>query len=256
MTLFATIALGASFMSTSNSKPHVMILGTYHMANPGLDIANVKADDVTTPKRQKEIADVVSELAKFKPTKIVLEAPLNDEAIQSNYHNYLNGSYELKKNERDQLGFRLAKQLGHSNVYPVDVQGDFPFDAVQKFAQSHNRQKEMEQAMGEMMKEVDKINGWLKSGTILQTLKHMNSASEIANGQALYMKLANFSAKDDYAGPDLLAAWYQRNIRIWSNIRSLITSPDERVLVIYGAGHSYWFERNVLDSGDLILDRF
>jgi len=27
------------------------------------------------------------------------------------------------------------------------------------------------------------------------------------------------------------------------------------VLVIYGSGHAYWLERDVLDSDDLILDR-
>ena len=33
----------------------VMVLGTYHMANPGLDLANVKSDDVLKPQRQKEL---------------------------------------------------------------------------------------------------------------------------------------------------------------------------------------------------------
>ena len=32
----------------------VMVLGTYHMGNPGRDLVNVRADDVTAPKRQAE----------------------------------------------------------------------------------------------------------------------------------------------------------------------------------------------------------
>lgn len=33
----------------------VLVLGVYHMANPGRDIFNLQADDVLVPKRQAEI---------------------------------------------------------------------------------------------------------------------------------------------------------------------------------------------------------
>ena len=33
----------------------ILILGTYHMANPGLDAYNVEADDVLSARRQEEI---------------------------------------------------------------------------------------------------------------------------------------------------------------------------------------------------------
>ena len=51
----------------------VMVLGTYHMANPGLDLANVRADDVLKPQRQKELEALSVALAEFKPTKVVVE---------------------------------------------------------------------------------------------------------------------------------------------------------------------------------------
>ena len=34
----------------------VMVLGSYHFDNPGRDVVNIKADDVRTPKRQRELA--------------------------------------------------------------------------------------------------------------------------------------------------------------------------------------------------------
>jgi len=39
-------------------RPEVLVLGTYHMANPGHDLFNTKADDVLAPKRQAEIAEL------------------------------------------------------------------------------------------------------------------------------------------------------------------------------------------------------
>ena len=44
----------------SEKKAHVLVLGTFHMANPGRDIFNLKVDDVLTEKRQKEIAETVA----------------------------------------------------------------------------------------------------------------------------------------------------------------------------------------------------
>ena len=35
-------------------KPAIMILGSSHLANPGMDGTNYKMDDVLAPKRQKE----------------------------------------------------------------------------------------------------------------------------------------------------------------------------------------------------------
>ena len=53
-------------------KVEVMILGTYHMSNPGRDLHNMRADDVLAPKRQSELEAVASGLAlsgSWKPSQ-------------------------------------------------------------------------------------------------------------------------------------------------------------------------------------------
>jgi hypothetical protein len=45
--------LADDFCSEESSP--ILVLGTYHMANPGLDSYNVEADDVLSPRRQQEI---------------------------------------------------------------------------------------------------------------------------------------------------------------------------------------------------------
>ena len=48
----------------------------------------------------------------------------------------------------------------------------------------------------------------------------------------------------EYAGiwvaADLVSDWFRRNMRIYSNVVQLVDSPNERVLVIFGAGHLGW----------------
>ncbi len=249
------VAQGVKQTTSEPKKAHVLVLGTFHMANPGRDIFNLQVDDVLTPKRQKEIAQTVAELKKFHPTKIAIESDPGGKRVQQ-YQDYLDGKYTLTRNEIDQLGFRLAKDLGHKQIYPIDVDGDFPFDKVQEFAKRNGKQKELDEWMATIPKLLEHESAILKEGTISDLLLFMNEKERVRQDQELYMDFAQFADGKDYPGPDLLAEWYRRNARIFANLRGIISSPDERVLVIFGSGHLYWLQRNVLDSRDLELDRF
>lgn len=52
---------------------HVLVLGTYHFANPGLDVVRAEVADVMSATKQAELAAVVQALARFRPTKIAVE---------------------------------------------------------------------------------------------------------------------------------------------------------------------------------------
>src|SRR5256884_7368499 len=114
--------------TTSAKKARVLVLGVFHMANPGRDMFNLQVDDVLAPRRQKELSDLAEMLKRFQPTKIALESPAGSEKIRKQYEDYLAGNYSLTRSESDQIGFRLAKELGHKQVCGIDIQGDFPFD--------------------------------------------------------------------------------------------------------------------------------
>ena len=87
-------------------KPTIMILGSGHLANPGMDAFNTKMDDVLAPKRQREIEQLVRQLKAFRPTKIAIEADERfDAKINANYRGYLEGTYQLKRGKATRLGF-------------------------------------------------------------------------------------------------------------------------------------------------------
>lgn len=63
---FRKIFLGVALLAIprvswpqADARPEILVLGTYHMANPGHDIHNLQADDVLSPKRQQEIAQLL-----------------------------------------------------------------------------------------------------------------------------------------------------------------------------------------------------
>jgi hypothetical protein len=78
--LVPLIALIAALDATAQSAPkpaptQVMIVGTFHLDNPGRDVFNVQVDDVLAKERQAELADIATALARFKPTEVMVEWP-------------------------------------------------------------------------------------------------------------------------------------------------------------------------------------
>src|SRR2546422_4872643 len=97
---------------TVPARAEVLVLGVYHMSNPGHDIFNMQADDVLAPKRQAEITQVMAVLKKIQPTKISLERDPRDNRPSQDYADYLAGKHGLTPHENQQLGFRPAQELG------------------------------------------------------------------------------------------------------------------------------------------------
>jgi hypothetical protein len=228
----------------SAARAQVLVLGVYHMSNPGRDIFNMKADDVLAPKRQAEIAQLIEVLKRFHPTKIAVEAEVGDDRIPNRYAEYLAGKHELTRNEIEQIGFRLAKELGHKTVYPVDEPAEFPYPRLVDYAKANGRLKELEALEGEISSMVKAQGQYLASHTVLETLLYMNADDKVAEDVGSYYRDAHFGGPGDWAGADLVSDWFRRNMRIYSNIVQLVDSPNERMLVIFGAGHLGWLRHD------------
>ena len=236
---------------TPDQKTKLLLLGSYHMGNPGADAFNLESDDVLAPKRQEEIKDVVKKLAAFKPTKICVEAPFGDSATVARYEQYVNGKKELDRNEEEQIGFRLAKMLGHKTIYPIDVRMNLDDSGIGEVvgadpAKHGPLMGQLEQFGGEAMRVMGE---WLAEKTIGEMLYEMNQPVFNDLNYQTYLRFFLPIVKDDnYAGADMVASWNQRNLRIMSNLHQIGVTPEDRVLIIFGQGHTPLFERIAKDS--------
>jgi hypothetical protein len=237
--------LPLSLTAQTGGRPEIFIVGSYHMANRNHDVYNVQADDMLSAQRQHEIAQVIEVLKRFHPTKIAIEDQEGQD-VGREYSDYLAGKYTLSRDETNQLGYQLAKELGHAQVYPVNAWAgnDFPLQHVINYAKAHGRTPQLETIMAEWGAAVKELDDFLKTHTVLETLEHANSDAFVAENISPYFEVARFGDPLDYAGADLLGNYYLRNIRIYQNIVNLIDSPSERILVIYGYGHLSWLRQN------------
>lgn len=238
---------------TELPKSDLLLLGTFHFKDAGLDGYKPKYDiDILSPKRQKEVLKVIAILKKFGPTKIAIEAPLGQQArVDSLYQAYLADEFDLKANEIYQIGFRLAKLLGHERVYAVDAKERQYYEDWSAVKEEYNAQynaylelsppqqlQRAEQADRQFTalyaaEDAAKINH-----SLLEVLLSMNEPDRISAGHGHYLT-GNFKmgSGDDYFGPDNSIGWYSRNLRIFHNLTRLHQPGDERVLLLIGAGH-------------------
>ena len=164
------MAFSVTAWCQSDMQPEILVLGTYHMANPGRDIHNMQADDVLAPKRQQEIVQLIEVLKKFHPTKLAIEADVGSERVTQQYADYVAGKYTLSASETNQIGYRLAKEMGHKTIYPVDEEGDFPWGRVVNYAKANGIAEKfsaLDDTVGKQVKEEDEF---LHSHTILEML--------------------------------------------------------------------------------------
>ena len=67
-----------------------------------------------------------------------------------------------------------------------------------------------------------------------------------------YYALLPLGNNQTQPGADLNGSWYLRNAKIFSKLAQ-ITKPGDRVLVAFGAGHSYWLRHFVRNTPGFVL---
>jgi hypothetical protein len=213
----------------------VMVVGTFHMSNPGRDMHDVRADDMLAPKRQAEIGGIVAGLARFHPTQVDVEWPAD--LVTQRYKAFSQGKLPPSRDEVVQLGFRLA-QASRASLHGIDADGDFPYDAVQAYAKAHGQTDLLARADAVTADDTLKQQHLLDTGTIGQVLRWMNHPSQIRRGNDWYSTMLKMGGGVNQPGADLLAAWYRRNMHICAQMIQF-AKPDDRIVLIFGAGHAF-----------------
>lgn len=236
-------------MATVAAEPapiDVMVVGTYHMDNPGLDLANMKADDVLKPQRQKELEALSAALAEFRPTKIVVERIARTPALLDHrYAEFTPADLTKNRDERYQVAYRLAHRLGQKQVYAIDEDpGDgepdyFPFDKVIAWARANGAEGRLNAALEEVKAEVAKTSALQSKGSISDVLVELNRPAKDESAQAWHYRVLAYGDTEKQPGADLNAMWYLRNAKIFAKLMT-VAEPGDRVLVVYGSGHNYW----------------
>lgn len=228
--------------ASAKTKPTLVVLGTYRMETAGNNVIDPKVADVTTPERQKQIVALVGRLKKFKPTKIAVECNTADDTrTRYAYNQYLSGGYLLSKNETNQIGFRLAKELDHEKVYCVDWV-ELPTELYSNYRQNASKDVEMVKFLRtfyqNLKKGIDAEYEKLFTLSVTDQLVFLNQHARMEKEHQRYFDLLRIGREKEHVGVNFLSWWYGKNMKILTNIMKITDSPNDRVLVIYGVEHN------------------
>lgn len=235
-------AFAAPFKNQKKSK--VMILGTFHFNDGGNDAYKPKFSvNIKSAERQAEVKQLVQLLEKFKPTKVTIEnMPQRQPFHDSLYTEFINARYEPGPNEIYQVCYRLAAMMGHKKLYTIDAPAR-GFDKelnIDSFAVAHRQQQYVDSFYLKMFFALYAKDDSLKSVLPLRTiLAYQNDPERLRLGLGHYL-IGDFKVAADgyYPGADGATYWWNRNLRIFSNILRLAAeSKEERIFVMIGAGH-------------------
>lgn len=238
----------------------VMILGAYHLGNPGQDVHNARIDSVLTPDKQRQLQAVADDLARFLPTAIAVERVAMDQStlLDQRYPAYTAADLQTRPDERVQIAYRLASQLGLTRVYAIDEQeaeGEasyFPYDLVYGWAEANGRMDDLTELNGIIADKVADLERRQRTQDIGQVLAFLNGPEVDAEDRSFHYALMQFGAGDDQPGAVLNGRWFTRNAEIFARLMQ-IAEPGDRIVVVYGAGHASWLRDMVRNTPGFLL---
>ena len=236
---------------TPKERPLLMVVGVAHFDNPARDVVNTKVDDVLMPQRQKEIIAIVDELAKFRPTHVAVEwSATKQEKLDARYAAYRDGTYELTRDERDQLGLRLADKLRLPRVDAVDWLDEPPGKDEDYDYQTYATAAVAKARLAALSdpKKGEQESAMLGRMTMGRFLAYLNSPAHLAELHSEYFDYAMLGDDKKAPGANWVGAWFTRNLRIFAKLVRIADKPNDRVLLIYGAGHAYLLNQYATES--------
>lgn len=232
-------------LSGERQPTKVLLLGTFHFAYPQADAHKVDSAnfiDVLSAHRQKELQELADVIARFKPTRIYVESSWH-EFHDSLYSEYVKGKYNLGRNEIYQIGYRVAKQMNHREMYTVDA-GSFANENYKKYpwidsmwSTTHFVDTTRDKYWHHMYKKLYSTGDSIETKlTMLENFLLMAEPHNLKRMHGHYLS-AGFNTKTN-DGPDILAMWwYSRNLRIFNNILKTRPTSQDRIVVLFGNGH-------------------
>ncbi len=219
-------------------QAEVMVMGTFHFTNPGLDVVKNQQINITTDENQTYLKNLSQRIAQaFAPTHILLECEKSEQQeYQNEFDAYSKNNFTLPVNENYQLGFRIAKAVGNTKVICFDER-KVGWEPEAMFAVLEGNAEEkatFDHFIAKLTNDVDELH---KTKTLAYLLKMNNDEKWDTLNKSFYIRTNHLGTDEQYEGADAAASWWHRNFRMYANIQRTATQ-NTRVFVLAGQGHT------------------
>lgn len=240
------------------TQVEVLLCGTYHMDNPGLDEINVDADDPIESDRQRQLEELIDHFVDWRPELVAVERPYRRRTtVNEIYDGYRRGDRRYDREEeidpphphRDdptsecrsevvQIGFRLADRLDHDHVAPIDYPMDLSNEALEALERRGvDPEPKVPAALPDLDGEEAALSARLRESSLVEYFRWLNREERQRVNRAMFGRYIRRGRADNYGGPLALARWYDRNLRMVHHLWRWLEDDHERLFVLVGNGH-------------------
>ena len=229
-------------ISSDLKKIPVLNFGTFHMGETA--DANKTEFDEHDKKNQQEIHKIAAMLAAFKPTVIIVETPLTyKEKLQSLYKQYIENPEMKFKNpdEVELLAYELGRISKTKRIYGVDHKMSYNYN-IGNYIKNEIDSVLHDTYYKDPLKFYPTVDRNMDKLNLFDKLKLMNQDRFLdflitVNADML----THVGSKNGFEGADEAAKYYQRNLRMYSNLNRIELNENDRVFILMGASHTAFF---------------
>lgn len=237
---------------TSNQKEHidqqvsdkveVLNFGTFHMGFT--TDANKTEFDENDLENQQRVHAVAEKLAEFDPTVIIVEQePTENESIQEEYEQYRDNPDMTFENpsEIELLAYELGRLSGTDRIYGIDHKMGYNYRIGQQIDNQvdpewYNRYYEDPLSFHPSIDVNRDTLSLQKKLELMNTDEFLNFLITVNADM-----LSHAGTKEGFEGADEAAKYYQRNLRMYSNLNRLDLNSGDRIFILMGASHTAFF---------------
>lgn len=230
-----SLAANAQNQKQPDADIEIMILGINHFTGGGADKFDPGIPYYLGANGQREIEEVLDRLETYKPDKIMVELNLErEDEFNQTYNSFLNGAHQLGVNERQQIGMRLARRLGHEQLYAMDFASFLDYRPALTAAKDLE-QDQLLQIVEELSSQIGANHDIEAKLPLLERLIRMN-ADEQRIQRKIFLTIAQMGTVEDPQGALQILTWWQRNLVMFARTAQR-AEPGDKVLIVVGNGH-------------------
>lgn len=231
--------------TTNNSefaKIKVMNFGTFHMGYSS--DAHTEEFDQYNRENQQRVHEIAKKLAAFRPTVILVESiPEDDALLQKSYQQYLENPAMTFKHpsEIELLAFELGRLCETKKIHGIDHRMGYQYnigDVIDNTVDSEWYNKLSKDAI----QYFPEVNVDEEKFSLLDKLILRNKDSYFDFLMTVNADMLTLAGTDNhFEGADEATKFYQRNLRMYSNMNRIKLKEDDRVFILLGAAHAAFF---------------
>lgn len=228
--------------SSTSDKIQVLNLGTFHFGYTP-DATTVEFDE-HNDENKRQAHEIAEKIAEFKPTVILVEyEPKYNEELINDYNAYLKNPKKKYDNpsEVELLAFEVGRLAGTKRVHGIDHQMGYDYNVGGHINNSVDKLW-YDLYYADPEKFYPEVNVNLEGLSLFEKLKVMNNGIFLDFMIAVNADMLTHAGTDEnFEGADEAAKYYQRNLRMYTEMNRLDIKPTDRVFILMGASHTAFF---------------